>query len=303
MPAALRRGASLPAGSSSQTTNGWELVAPIGEGRWAKVYSARIPGTAGADYAIKVPKPRHHGTDSQSIQSRAMLQREALVGSSLSHPHLAPVLEWQLRDEPFLVMPRLEGCTLRTLLAHRRREYGCLIGGAKFLPQSVWVARQVAVALAALHSSGWLHGDVTPENVLVSPQGHATLIDLGLARKLGSRECQGGEVLAGILDYVSPESFLPAATLTGESDVYSLGAMLYEMLTGQPLFEDADPTSIALWHLRHAPQDIREAALDVPPALARLVMQMLSKEPLRRPAAEEVVRQLTRTEIELMATA
>ena len=303
MPAAQRRAASLPTGPSRIATKTWELISPLGEGRWARVYSARIQGTAGADYAIKFPRPSNQSTGLQTAQSVAMLKREVQIGSSMSHPHLAPVLDWQLRDQPFLVMPRLTGCTLRTLLTHRRREYGCLVGGAKFLPQSVWVVRQVAAALAALHCSGWLHGDVKPENVVVSPQGHATLIDLGLARKLGSRECQGGEVLAGILDYVSPESFLPAATLTGESDVYSLGAMLYEMLTGQPLFEDADPTSIALWHLRQAPQDIREAALDVPPALARLVMQMLSKEPLRRPAAEEVVRQLTRTEIELMATA
>jgi serine/threonine-protein kinase len=302
MTAALRRGTSLPTEPSSQATKDWELVSPIGEGRWAKVYSARIPGTVDADYAIKVPRPPHGGTGPQSMQSFAMLKREALIGSLLSHPHLAPVLEWQLRDEPFLVMPRLEGCTLRTLLAHRRREYGCLIGGAKFLPQSVWLVRQVAAALAALHCRGWLHGDVKPENVLVSPPGHATLIDLGLARKLGSRECQGGEVLAGTLAYVSPESFLPASTLGGESDTYSLGAMLYELLTGQPLFDEADPTGLALLHLRQVPADVREAALDVPPELARFVMRMLAKEPLRRPAAEEVVRQLTRLEIELMAT-
>ena len=303
MTAALRRGASLPMGSASRATKGWELVSLIGTGRWAKVYSARIPGTAGVDYAIKVPKALPPGTESQVASSLAMLQREARIGSSISHPHLAPMLDWQLRDEPFLVMPRLEGCTLRTLLAHRRREYGCLIGGAKFLPQSVWVVRQVATALVALHGSGWLHGDVKPENVLVSPQGHAMLIDLGLARKLGSRECQGGEVLAGILDYVSPESFLPTATLTGESDIYSLGAMLYELLTGQPLFEEADPTRLALLHLRQTPADVREAALDVPPALGRLVMRMLAKDPLRRPTAEEIVRQLSRLEIELMASA
>ncbi len=302
MTAALRRGASLPMGPSSQAPKGWELVSTIGEGRWAKVYSARVRGTAGADYAIKVPRPPPAETDAQSVPSRAMLQREALIGSSISHPHLAPVLDWQLRSEPFLVMPRLEGCTLRTLLTHRRRVYGCLIGGAKFLPRSVWVVRQIATALATLHCGGWLHGDVKPENVVVSPQGHATLIDLGLARKLGSRECQGGEVLAGTLAYVSPESFLSAPMLRAESDVYSLGAMLYELLTGQPLFEEANPTSLALLHLQHAPADVREAALDVPPALARLVMRMLAKEPLRRPAAGEVVRQLTRMEIELMAT-
>lgn len=272
----------------------WEFVEQIGEGHWAKVYSARQPGRAGADYAVKVSHPRQPGV--------AMLQREALIGSTVSHSHLAPVLSWQLRNQPFIVMPRIEGGTLRALLQHRRREYGCLIGGAKFLPQSVWIARQVACALYALHGAGWLHGDVKPENVLLSPSGHATLIDLGLARKLGSWECQGGEVLAGTFAYVAPESFLPAATLSGESDVYSLGAFLYELLTGQPMFEETDPTRLALRHLRDAPADVREAGLDVPPALACLVMRMLAKEPLRRPATPEVVRQLTRQEIELLAS-
>lgn len=197
-------------------------------------------------------------------------------------------------------MPRIEGCSVGALLEHRRREYGCLIGAAKSLPQSVWIARQVASALAALHAAGWLHGDVKPENVLVSPQGHATLIDLGLARKLGTRECQGGEVLAGTLAYVAPEAFLPASVLTAESDIYSLGVMLYELLTGQPLFEELDPTAMALAHLRRVPAPVSEAALDVPPPLALLVMRMLAKDPLRRPLASDVVRQLTRLEIELL---
>jgi serine/threonine-protein kinase len=231
-----------------------------------------------------------------------MLRREVQVGTQVSHPHLAPVLDWRLSDEPFLVMPRLEGCTVRALLQHRRREYGCLIGAAKSLPQSVWIARQVASALAALHAAAWLHGDVKSENVLVSPQGHATLIDLGLARKLGSRECQAAEVLAGTLAYVSPESFLPAAVLTAESDIYSLGVMLHELLTGQPLFADLDSTAMALAHLRQVPPLISEVALDVPPPLALLVMRMLAKDPLRRPLAREAVRQLTRLEIELLGT-
>ena len=307
MPAALPRGGSSPAPSASsaiQTRGRWELLERIGEGSWARVYAARMPGTIGGDYALKMPLPLPSlpGTESRYAQSRAMLQREVLVGSSISHPHLVPVLDWQRQDEPFIVMPRIAGWTLRKLLEHRRREYGCLIGGAKFLPHSVWVARQIASALAALHCSRWLHGDVKPENVLVSPQGHVTLIDLGLARKLGSRECHGGDVLAGSLAYVSPESFLPAMALCGESDIYSLGVVLYELLTGQPLFDEADPTRLALLHLREVPTDLREAALDVPPALARLVMRMLAKDALRRPAAAEVMRQLTRLEIELMAS-
>ncbi len=303
MPAALRNSPPLALAPSVPAALGWELVGLLGEGRWARVYSARMPGTVAADYAIKLAKPLPPARESPlHAQSLAMLRREARIGSSVSHPNLVPVLDWQLGGEPFIVMPRLDGGTLRTILEHRRWEYGCLIGGAKFLPQSVWVVRQVAAALAALHLAGWLHGDVKPENVLVSPRGHATLIDMGLARKLGSRECQGGDLLAGTLAYVSPETFLPVE-LSAASDVYSLGALLHELLTGQPMFAEKDPTRLAFLHLREVPADVCEAALDVPPALARLVLRMLAKEPLRRPAAGEVVRQLTRLEIELLASA
>ena len=301
MPAAPWRKSSSAAAPTFPELGGWELAGEIGEGTWAKVFAARrsSEGDGCCDYALKTLNTAC-ATDLSFQQGRAMLQREALVGRQLSHPHLAPVLDWQLKNQPFLVMPRIEGRTLRVLLDHRRREFGCLIGAAKFLPQSVWAVRQVATALSALHAAGWLHGDVKPENVLVDSQGHATLIDLGLARQLGTRECRGGEVLAGTLAYVAPESFLPAATLSAESDVYSLGAMLYELLTGQPLFAESNPTQLALRHLREAPADVREAALDVPPQLARLVMRMLAKEPLRRPAAVEVAKQLSRLEIELM---
>jgi eukaryotic-like serine/threonine-protein kinase len=294
---------SLPPGREqpAQTLGGWQLQGLIGEGRWARVYAAcrqaSDAGSGRSDYALKTPKI-------DSVEDRgpslAMLHREVQVGTQVSHPHLAPVLEWSLCGEPFLVMPRIEGCCVRTLLEYRRREYGCLIGAAKSLPQSVWIVRQIASALAELHAAGWLHGDVNPENVLVSPQGHATLIDLGLARKLGTRECQAGEVLAGTLVYASPESFLSASALTAESDIYSLGVMLYELLTGQPLFEELDPTAIALAQLRRVPAPVSDVALDVPPPLALLAMRMLAKDPLRRPLASEVVRRLTPLEIELL---
>lgn len=300
MPAAPWRESSSVAVKSSPVLGGWELTEELGSGRWAQVFAARqVAGTSGSDYALKTLK-RSSLNEFTFQQAQAMLQREALIGRQLSHPNLAPVLDWQLKNQPFLVMPRIQGCTLRAVLESRRRDFGCLIGAAKFLTQSVWTIRQVSSALAALHAAGWLHGDVKPENVLLGSQGHATLIDLGLARKLGSRECQAGEVLAGTWAYLSPESFLSATTLTSASDIYSLGVLLYELLIGQPLFENTDPTELALCHLREVPPDVREAALDVPSPLARLVARMLAKEPLRRPTAGDVARQLSRLEIELM---
>lgn len=305
MTAALHRASQVPAAHASSVTGNsaptaakkhlrWELVGLMGEGRWSRVYVARRTGTAAADYAIKVAKP--------SPEALAILRREALVGSSVSHPHLVPVLEWQLRGDTFLVMPRIIGQSLKEIVARRRRDFGCLIGAAKFLRQSVWAIRQTAAALHALHEAGWWHGNVNPENVLVTSQGHATLLALGLARRLSSAECRGEEVLTETFGYVAPEQLLTGERLTAAADVYGLGVMLHELLTGQPMFEESDPTRLALLHLRQVPADVRDAALDVPPNLAKLVMQMLAKEPLRRPTAADVVRQLTRIEIELLAS-
>jgi eukaryotic-like serine/threonine-protein kinase len=305
MTAALHRASQAPAapasggaGSAAQRSTPalprWELAGSLGEGRWSRVYAARRMGTIAADYAIKVPK--------QCPEALAMLRREALVGSSVSHPNLVPVLEWQFRGAPFLVMPRIAGRSLRETLAGRRRDFGCLIGAAMFLRHSVWTIRQVASALHALHEAGWLHGNVNPDNVLVSSQGHATLWDLGLARRLNSAECRSGELLLESFACVAPEQLLTGALLTSAADVYSLGVMLHELLTGQPMFDETDPTKLALLHLRQVPSEVREAALHVPPALAKLVTQMLAKEPLRRPAAADVARQLTRLEIELLGS-
>ncbi|MCE9525238.1 MAG: protein kinase, partial [Planctomycetales bacterium] len=137
-PAAPRLESPSATKSSHPVLGGWELGTEIGTGRWAKVFSARQAAaqTPGSDYALKTLKDCS-AKELSFQQGRSMLQREALIGRQVSHPHLAPVLDWQLKGQPFIVMPRIHGCTLRTLLEHRRREYGCLIGATKFLSQSV----------------------------------------------------------------------------------------------------------------------------------------------------------------------
>jgi serine/threonine-protein kinase len=156
----------------------------------------------------------------------------------------------------------------------------------------------LAAALAALHAAGWLHGQVRAEHAIVSPQGHATLIDLSQARRLGSDECALG--LAPLLApaYGPPEAFLARGRLTGASDIYSLGILLFELLTARRPFTATEPGRWATCHCRQLPPDVREARPGLSRDVDELVRRLLAKEPLRRPTAAELVDRLAGLEID-----
>src|SRR5262249_52863079 len=154
-------------------------------------------------------------------------------------------------------------------------------------------------ALAALHEAGWLHGQVRPEHIVVSPQGQATLIDLTEARQLETAECDAGEMPARAAAHAAPESFSPRGRVTVASDIYSLGVLLYESLARRP-FEAADVRQMARQHRLSLPPDIRRLSMQVSAAVAELLHRMLAKEPLRRPSAADLVRWLTELEIEAL---
>ena len=144
-----------------------------------------------------------------------LLQREAMVGQSVSHPHLVPVLTASVSEPPrLLVMPWLEGASLQARLA----------AGEQFdVPKALWIARQTAEALDALHAAGWMHGDVTPGNIHVSPTGHVTLIDLSFARRRDEIGSAADRPIMGTCSYIAPEYFTSALRADIRSDIYSLG--------------------------------------------------------------------------------
>ncbi|MHB8901624.1 MAG: serine/threonine-protein kinase [Thermoguttaceae bacterium] len=274
--------------AAAPVLEGWELVRKVTEGTYADVYRARpaerCDRTAGA-YAIKVLRDPW----SQRREIVELVRTEARVGRAVSHPHLVSVLAARTAARPyFSVYPWLDGETLAAGLARRRLD----------LPIALWIARQAAEALAAMERAGWLHGDVKPANVIVSPGGHATLIDLGFAQRLGE---DGGAVdrpLMGTWHYLAPERITSRLGADIRSDLYSLGAVLFESLSGRVPFDAETPAELVEQHRSRRAPDLRRLDPSLPPELTRLVREMMAKNPWHRPSsAREVVERLAELEI------
>ncbi len=287
----LRSPVAGSAGSSSSArpcVGPWELVHPLGRGQWATVYAGRPAGSPEdwpADYAIKVAL----SDGEQARQAQRLLSREAAVLCAVTHPHLVAMLSAHLDTQPpLIVMPRVSGATLDTALAQAGR---CRV------PHALWIARQVAEALAALHAAGWIHADIKPGNIHVAPAGHVTLIDLGFALRLDSAECAAGAALRGTLAYTSPEMISAAVPVDGRSDVYGLGVTLYEMLVGVTPFDESDPGRLMLAHLQKSIPNPRHVLPTLHHGVGQLLQDMLAKEPLRRPIGQELIDRLVDLEI------
>jgi eukaryotic-like serine/threonine-protein kinase len=269
----------------------WQLQSLLAEGRTAHVYAADAAGgRAAAAYALKLLR-WPWDTDPRGL---AMVGREACLGRQVSSPHVVPVLSASLAEAPFYtLMPRLDGQTAAQLLR---------AGVSLELPVALWIARQVAEGLCAIHAAGWIHGDVKPANVLVHPSGHATLIDLGFARPLGELVESADNELLGTPAYLAPELLVANCRTDQRSDLYSLGITLFELLAGSPPFTIGSPAELIEQHRTKSPKDLRAAAPNIPALAIRLVRELLSSEPLRRPqTARDVADRLASLEIATFA--
>jgi serine/threonine protein kinase len=264
---------------------GYQLLARLGGGPMTAVYEAR-EAASGAACAVKVVRD---DWDDQATAAK-LLQREARAGLSVRHPHLVRVARAHVLQPPFfLVMDLLPGESLRRRL---RRDYRLPLADA------LWVARQTAEALAALHQAGFLHGDVKPDNLRLSDAGSAVLIDLGFAHRPGENAAylREGYVL-GTANYLAPElcDALPAEEFA--SDLFSLGVTLFEVLTGRLPYPPGSLRQTFRRHRCDPPADIRKGAGTLPSALVALVERLLAHRPKERPSAAAVVQQLVKLEI------
>lgn len=271
----------------------WEVGPQLGEGTYFRVFRARPSegSFSGWDFALKTIRPEFKGE--RLLGER--LNREAEAGAEITSPHIVPVID--ARRGSFVVMTRVWGQTLSEILST----------GKPFpLGSAVWTARQLAQGLATVHDSGWIHGDVKPDNIILSQTGHATLIDLGFAQRVNlnlpcsSRKCDR----QGTLRYLPPEMLSRTAPVLPQADTYSLGAILFELITGRQLFNQTTTDDIVRAQLSQRAPNVRSLVAHVPGSLDMLVAKMLAKDPLRRPSPDDaLVKALAAVEIELLSPA
>jgi eukaryotic-like serine/threonine-protein kinase len=213
----------------------------------------------------------------------ARFTREAQAAAAIGHPEVVTVYDAGA-DGPtrFIVMELVQGRSLAEIL--REREHKPLEPH-----QAARIAAQVADALSAAHAAGIIHRDIKPGNIMVTPDGSVKVLDFGIARALDSHTLTQTATVLGTSAYMSPEQAL-GQPADARSDIYSLGCVLYEMLTGEPPFTAEVSAAVLHQHVRIEPKPARERDPAIPPALGDLVMQMLAKSPKDRPQTAAEVR-------------
>ena len=254
----------------------YEVVAPLASGGMGGVYLA-MHRTTGDRVALKVLDP----VFANHAEVVERLYAEHAVSAKASHPGLVEIraASRSSDDIPFLVMEYLEG---ETLAASIQR-------GAIDLETIVGACARIAAALAALHAVGIAHCDVKPENLFVLRDGGVKVIDFGVSRHVD--EPAHDESIAGTPAYMAPEQWKGAPELA--SDVYSLGCVMYELLTGNVPFDGSLP-QLMMAHMEQRPARPSWLRAATPVDIERLVMRALAKAPAMRPTMAEMARALGR---------
>jgi eukaryotic-like serine/threonine-protein kinase len=247
----------------------YRLDAQIGRGGMSTVYRA-FDTVLERPVAIKLMH-REIASDSDQLER---FRREARSVARLNHPHIVTVIdagEEPAEDggsTPYIVLEYVEGETLKELI---RRE------GPLDIPQAIAYAIEIARALGAAHEQMIVHRDVKPQNVLIGQEGGAKITDFGIARTLTEEGLTVPGRVLGTTDYVSPEQAL-GQPVTGQSDLYSLGVVLYEMLTGQVPFAGETPVAVAMRHVREQVPDVQALRPEVSAATASVIDRAAAKD-------------------------
>ena len=236
----------------------------IGTGGMSTVYRA-FDETLERQVAIKLL----HGHISEDAPSLERFRREARTVAQLSHPHVVMVIDAGEDDgHPYIVFEHIRGETLKQRI---KRE------GPLPVAEAVAYAIEIGRGLQAAHERNLVHRDVKPQNVLIDDEGRAKVTDFGIALGLESNQLTGAGKVIGTTDYVSPEQAM-GQEVTGQSDVYSLGIVLYEMLTGNVPFTGDNHVSVAMKHINEGMPDVRRYRPEVSAVLASLVERATAKD-------------------------
>jgi eukaryotic-like serine/threonine-protein kinase len=246
----------------------YRLEEPIGSGGMGRIYAAWDQDRQ-ERVAVKL-------LDSMARLDEVAVERfrrEAEVASHLQHPGIMRVLDWGEADgTPYLVMDYAEGPDLKRLLAER---------GRLDESEALEIVSDVARALGFAHRHGVVHRDVKPHNIVLASDGRARLTDFGIAQIAGAPQVTDTGTVVGSAHYLSPEQ-ARGAPLDGRTDVYSLGVVLYELLTGRVPFEGDSLISIAMHQLQSEPVPPRQVVEELSPAAEAIVLRALAKDSAAR---------------------
>jgi serine/threonine-protein kinase len=264
----------------TQTIARYEIERELGQGGMAVVYLARDPYTK-RQVAVKV-LPRQFTFDPQF---RTRFQREAEIIAALEHPAIVPVYDFgEHDDQPFIVMRYMAGGSLLDRI--RGQE-------SLPLPEIARIVNRVADALDDAHAQNIVHRDLKPGNILFDGRGYAHISDFGIAKVVEASTRFTGTAIVGTPAYMSPEQAQAVTQLDGRSDIYALGVMVYELLTGRIPYMADTPMGIAVAHITRPVPNILEARPDLPPACDNLIRRAMAKAPADRyPTADELAHDL-----------
>ena len=241
----------------------YEILEILGEGGMAFVYKARDMQLE-RFVAIKTLKPNY--VNQETFVDR--FKREAKTAANLNHPNIVQIFDWGIEDEPYFVMEYIEGNTLTSIIAKNR---------TISLSDILFIGAQVSNGLHAAHQKGLVHRDIKPGNIMITPDGKVKVTDFGIV-SLQNEESditKTGSIL-GTASYISPEQ-AQGKPVSIESDLYSLGTVLYELITGKAPFSGDSPISTATKHLTEKPEKPSLFRRDLPRGVEGAILKLLEK--------------------------
>lgn len=259
----------------------YQVLAPIGRGGMSTVYLAR-DDRSGELVALKMLPPSRWRKEERLL---ARFQREMELSRRVAHPHLAWTHESGFcLGVYYIAMEYIPGKNLGKVVAE---------SGPLKVPRAARLMAEVASGLEHAHNQGLIHRDLKPSNIMITPNDHAKVLDLGLALMQGEEAEQnviGGQgYIVGTMDYIAPEQTVDATSVDGRADIYSLGCTLYFALTGQPPFPGGSSRDKVRRHRHEQPIPLRELAPEVPAGFARLLERLMSKDLEGRPSSAVAV--------------
>ena len=241
----------------------YEILEILGEGGMAFVYKARDTQLE-RFVAIKTLKPNY--VNQETFVDR--FKREAKTAANLNHPNIVQIFDWGIEGEPYFVMEYIEGKTLTSIIAKNR---------TISLSDVLFIGAQVSSGLHAAHQKGLVHRDIKPGNIMITPNGKVKVTDFGIV-SLQNEESditKTGSIL-GTASYISPEQ-AQGKPVSIESDLYSLGTVLYELITGKAPFSGDSPISTATKHLTEKPEKPSLFRRDLPRGVESAILKLLEK--------------------------